>query len=237
MYRLLILISVSATVCVPTVIPQSKLNSDTIHVLEVRPLKTSGGTELRQVTVNLNFPGKTSLYVDGYGEVPSVVTLTYITDAQILTVRTGVGRPTIAEQSLSPTAISMGGDLDLVPRESFKLFGGNGPAPTTQRFRAAQADVLTGHFLLPPYVYTHNTTTFSETRYHRLTVDDRNLIIEVAVQLAFPSESATKAGFELRYAVRERRKGTDWGTDLSTTGAQAASRFVADLIRELTGSE
>jgi len=215
---------------------QVSQNASRVEIKEVRPLKTTGGTQLQQVTVSLDFPGWSSIYVDGYGEVPSKTALTYVTDGSRLTIRASSGKPPLTDQMLSATAISMGADLDPVPRDSYKYFGGNGPAPTTH-FRVAQAGVLSQRFLFPPYVYTHNSNTFSETRYHRLTVDERNLIVEVAAQLSFPSDSATNAGFELRYAVRERRKGTDWLPEPSSSGAQAASSFIVDLIQELTRNE
>jgi hypothetical protein len=106
-----------------------------------------------------------------------------------------------------------------------------------QRFRAAQAEILFRRFAFPPYIYTHNASTFSETSYHRLTIDEKNLIVEVAAQLSFPSDSSTNAGFELKYAVRERRKGLEWQPDPSTTGAEAAKKFIVQLVQELTRSE
>jgi hypothetical protein len=92
-------------------------------------------------------------------------------------------------------------------------------------------------FAFPPYIYTHNASTFSETSYHRLTIDEKNLIVEVAAQLSFPSDSSTNAGFELKYAVRERRKGLEWQPDPSTTGAEASKKFIVQLLQELTRSE
>jgi hypothetical protein len=225
-------------VCVRLLIGQTSEDRSQIEIKEVRPVTANGGSRLQQVTVSLNFPGEPSIYLDDFGQLPSKTTLSYITESARLTVRSRRDGQPLADRMLLPTAISMGGgDLDQVPRDSFKYFGGNGPAPTTLHFRAAQADVLLKRFLFPAYVYTHNANTFSETRYHRLSVDERNLIVEVAAQLSFPSDASTDAGFELRYAVRERRKGTDWQAEPSSTGATAASNFVADLTKELIRNE
>jgi hypothetical protein len=218
-------------------IGQGIQNTAKIEVKEVRPVQATGGSKLQQITISLDFPGRSSVYLDGYGEVPSKVNLTYITDSQHLVVRSSAGTVSLADQVLAPTAISMGSDVNQVPRDAFKYFGGNGPAPTTQHFRAVQADLLSQKFLLPPYVYTHNASTFSETLYHRLNGGERNLIVEVAAQLSFPSDSSTNAGIELKYAVRERRKGMDWQSELSSGGAQAASDFIVELMRDLTRSE
>jgi hypothetical protein len=225
------------TLCLCTQTIGQSGHSTNVTVKEVRPVTTKSGSKLQQITVDLDFPGQSSIYIDGYGEIPSKANLTYLTDTSRLTIRAASGGVPLADQTLAATAVSMGGDLDQVPQSDFKFFGGTGPAPTTQHFRAAQADILFQKFLYPPYVYTHNSSTFSQTLYHRLTVDQPNLIVEVAAELSFPSDSTTNAGFELKYAVREKRKALDWQPEPSTTGAQAAKSFIVDLVQELTRSE
>lgn len=220
----------------PQLIGQGGPNTS-VGIKEVRSVTIHGGTKLQEVTFSVNFPDRSSIYIDGYGEVPSKADLTYLTDSARLTIRSSSGAVPLADQMLTATAISMGGDLDQVPQNAFKFFAGNGPPPTTQRFRAAQAEILFRRFAFPPYIYTHNASTFSETSYHRLTTDEKNLIVEVAAQLSFPSDSSTNAGFELKYAVRERRKGLEWQPDPSTTGAEAAKKFIVQLVQELTRSE
>jgi hypothetical protein len=91
---------------------------------------------------------------------------------------------------------------------------------------------LTTYFLLPPYIYSSNSITISETLYHQVPVNSRNLIVEVAVQLKF-SADRSDTHFELKYAARERRKGTDWQAELGSDAESAVKEFITRLQSDL----
>jgi hypothetical protein len=208
------------------------LETGTVKIVAVREIQAREKASRLQVEISYAYPGVPTIYIDGFGETSGSGTLSYITDEPNLVIRQKHDGEKVFEHKLAPTGIAMGVEGDSHP--DFKHYGGAAQGLISAKFPGAADQLLIDQFQLAPYVYIHNQTTYVETRYHRVDTNDQNLIVEVAVQIAYPSElSKSETGFEVKYAVRERRKATDWQDSMSTAADSASTSFVAALTGEL----
>ena len=139
--------------------------SGPVSITEVRPIQTTSGDSFFQVTYTLHVPQEAVVYMRRRYRVCRVErnSLVASTRNSHLVIRVQPKSPALSDTLLTPSAISMSGSLTLVPHSDFKYPGGQSAAIVSNKFRTGQAQLLATYFLIPPYIYSYNALTISES--------------------------------------------------------------------------
>lgn len=184
-----------------------------------------------------DFPGRTSVYVDGIGLAPAQAHFRYRSRAPFLKILDQEGGKVIATAKLRETGKMRSGLIS-----EFPAFSDFPPAPVlsgikpgSSPFSSRLDDVLNRMF--PGYDggEIRQNVHYSITSYATIPVATRNLVVQVAVMVSNPDPSDDNSRFRVRWTARERNRLEDKWRSLQSTGpeADAVVQFVRGVLQSL----